>query len=372
MHKHSTMNGEVFLEGDYIGLGINPGGCLGTASNAPAGFTTDLSEADSRLVRVGLMSKLPGLVKEIILRGTVIEGWVLAYNDKQVRSVYRNGKRDLVNVPQNTSTETRLSASWGGMTADRVEVFQTMDFAACDKAVTVRVTIVNLSDKDLEDVRYARFLDPDPDASFLTRNRIAKPGYVAASPSKAPQYSVFLGSDDPRAVVAALPFGDKFDARDTAIWSRSMSSGDTTLALAFNIGRLPAGELARLVFHFGVTDEADKTLGELTSAPAPSEPTPPAPEPAPEPVPAPTAPPADEPVPEPPAPVPAPPAPAKRKVTAKAIIPVGKDGVTIKLTADGIKKYGIKEGAKAPKAGTVLVKASEAVVDGGYSYEIKV
>ena len=55
--KSAIINNEVFLQGEFLSIGINRDGSLGTRAAAPTGFNSDV---DSGFLRVGMYADLDG------------------------------------------------------------------------------------------------------------------------------------------------------------------------------------------------------------------------------------------------------------------------------------------------------------------------
>lgn len=362
MAKHTIVKGEVFLEGANLGICVNVAGTLGGAQNAPEGFKTDLSDPTSKIARVGMMTKLPKLTREMILRGTVIEGFVLSYTidgmPKTFKNSLRQGFHDIKGgITADVSTDALMGSIWSALTpVDGLTISQKMTFKDGDKAVRVDVDILNTSGKTIQTARYARFLDPDPDGSFNTRNEVVmqEKASIIAGFGKTPNYPTFLISFDDRSLASALPFkeGHDLNIHNPKIWTKTLEgpvvSGDTVLIMGWELGDLAPGATTSITYWFGVCEQLEGLAATLgLSAPAPVTPTPPVVTPV---------------DPEPPVVV----APATKytKPVAKLLVDKSPGDNTIKITTSTVAKtLGVKQNSE--------VIDDPVAVEGGFIYPIK-
>ncbi len=248
----TQLGNEVFMKSAALSAGLNAGGALGTIQNAPAGFPSDSGHG---YLRVGLVT-IPQVGADAMLKGTPIEGFVVAYKlgttPHKLVNAPRTGVTDLRGVAS-TSTE---QAYWLGAN-ERVKVRQIVSMSADGKALTFDVKITNTGTDEISDVRYMRVIDPDQNADsgiFTTVNTITAGNKVRAVASGV---TLTLGTDDPRATAAikAIPTNVVWASDPYAIVPQAVGythTGDDTLHLSFALGDLAAGTSTSAVFTLGM------------------------------------------------------------------------------------------------------------------------
>jgi hypothetical protein len=181
---------DLFLEGDFINLGIHAAGSCGTAVDPPAGYHWYADNpgglgfvADFNLDGWGVGS--PAYSGDYFLPGDPWEGWLVEFTYLDIEHTFRNGGEvGWYDVPQtsltNTSAGTTNSALWiGTATAvgQSLKVEQNFHFLDSDAKFFIDVTLTNMGTVALQDVEYARGVDPDMEVnlggSFVTTNYIS-------------------------------------------------------------------------------------------------------------------------------------------------------------------------------------------------------
>jgi len=185
---------EVFLQGDYIDLGIEASGSSGTLGDPPGGYHFYGDNpgglgfvADHNLNGWAVGS--PAFSGDYFLPGWPFEGWLVEFTFDGDEYTFKNcGATGVVQIPQtsltNTSAGTTNSALWIGTATgagQTVEVQQNFNFLDSDGKFHIDVTLTNTSTVPLYDVEYARAVDPDMEVNlggqFVTSN------YVQSQPS---------------------------------------------------------------------------------------------------------------------------------------------------------------------------------------------
>lgn len=183
--------GDVFLGGNYIEVGISKGGSFGTRSKAPESFKSHATEATN--YRLGLLSDGDGwnvgeepTTGDFFLPGSPEERLILSY--KIGEKTYDNNQADRQDEYWNSpiqALEARdesdleqgiLKAVITGITKENIKVEITYSFKVNDNYYSTSVTITNLSEEDITDVRFTRSFDPDQDhdiyGEFDTYNKV--------------------------------------------------------------------------------------------------------------------------------------------------------------------------------------------------------
>jgi hypothetical protein len=283
---------EVFLQGKYLGIGINADGTLGTTKSAPKGITTD---TETGLLRVGMVADFDGfgvgknMLDDVLLQGRAIEGFNIGYKTAGSTHVHSNmlltGYSEVDGKLSNTSTDKVGSAAWLGKTKENLGISQSISLGEDAKYIQIDVTLKNNSDKTMSDVRYMRSFDPDQSDKYLTTNKIESQGKDGAlvsayldSTAKAP---FFMYSDDDRAVASFFGFVNS-DPYVAAAYDKPQAEGytskvDQTLNLTFGLGTLAPGASTTLTLYMGVTNDLKATVADIqaSSDNAPPRPSPP-------------------------------------------------------------------------------------------------
>ena len=272
-------NGEVFLQGKYLSIGINVDGTLGTMYNAAKGIETDI---DTGLRRVGLFADFDGFgqgkettLNDVLLQGRAIEGFNVGYKldgDTVVRSNQKlTGYSQIKGSLDNASTSETAAATWSGATADKLGIAQKITLADDAKYIRIDVTLTNNSSVTMNDVRYMRTADPDQSDKFATANKIERQGDNGAlvTAQVAPSTPFFLYTPDQRAVASFYGFVNT-DPYAAAAYATEQAVGyaktvDQTLNLTFGLGALKPGESTKITMYLGVTDNLGATLSQIDS-----------------------------------------------------------------------------------------------------------
>lgn len=131
---NSIVGSEVFLQNDFLSLGINAYGGLGTSGAAPKGTATYV---DGGYLRVGLYADLDGFGRgaettlgDAVLRGTAVEGFNIGYKTGGNTYIQSNqsgtGLREIAGKTANVSSGSVGQATFKGATTENLKVDQTM------------------------------------------------------------------------------------------------------------------------------------------------------------------------------------------------------------------------------------------------------
>jgi len=187
----------VFLQGNYVEVGISPSGSYGSSSGQPAGYHGNSaagtvynpcgSAAGNRLGFVadpamdGWSVGTPPFFGDYFLPGAPFEGWSI-----QVGTTARADAWNTITTGftggitgANTSylnTGGTISGTWEG-TYDSMTIKQVTTIDTASLFFTTTVTLTNLSSAAINDIYYLRSVDPDndemePGGGFPTNNKI--------------------------------------------------------------------------------------------------------------------------------------------------------------------------------------------------------
>lgn len=293
--KSATANNEVFLQGTFLGIGINADGTLGTTKAAPKGLTSDV---DTGLYRVGMIADFDGfdtgkkmVLNDVLLQGRAIEGFNIGYKTGGSTYVQSNmlltGFSEVDGKLTNTSNKAVASATWNGKTTENLGISQKISLADDAKYIRIDVTLTNQSGAAMTDLRYMRSFDPDQSDKYATKNTIESQGKDGALVSAYVNSTnpFFLYSDDDRAVASFYGFVNS-DPYAAAAYDKPQAEGytktiDQTLNLTFGIGTLGAGQSTTITMYMGVTDNLKATIAQINAnaGDTPTAPPPPPPPP---------------------------------------------------------------------------------------------
>ncbi len=284
MLRDATIGNEIFLQGQYLSLGINGSGTLGTRATAPVGFVTD---AVNGYIRLGLVGDTDGFGKgaaptrDAMLAGTPVESFSIGYDigAKHYSSVNseRNGKSEVAGgVSSDLSSNGVGKAGWTGATTEGVKVAQTMSLADGAKYIKVDVTLTNTTGKAVADLHYMRSIDPDHGAGFDTVNTVIEQGGDGANGALIAAYAssgktpLFYYTADDRAKVSTFKgyVNENPDAAatfDTAPAEGYSLKGDNAININFGLGTLAAGRSTTFTFYMGITDDLNAAVAAIKS-----------------------------------------------------------------------------------------------------------
>lgn len=288
--SHSA-DGQVYLGGDYIELGVHTVGSIGTIGTKPEDFHPPRSG-------VGFVSDLDGFENgvdapiDFFLPDTPEERWSIGYNGSERGSFsgLTGSQGTLTDTSvADTSTGDKLSATAQGTANDVLKVRHDYSFGSADKGYLTTVTLTNTSDETLTDVTYMRSFDPDNSRDVgganTTINTVggqhSGQGYALVTAASLPddahqsltgeQAVVYLFSSDPRAEVYSGGFRNTdpyaFTGLDQA--AGTTTTADDAIGIVYQIGDLAPGQSVTFSYYTGATTHTDPAmiLGELGTDP---------------------------------------------------------------------------------------------------------
>lgn len=199
--RSCTVDGNVFLGGNYIELGIAPVGSFGTTAKAPTKAVPNGGvyfhpassgiSSSRALGCIGMVTNSDGEGKEegwnrqttdFFLPGAIDESFCVGWDKiRQGRGVDLGDEGSFGITKQATvdeSTATLLKARSTGVVSGNLTYDQVVSFGVDDKYFTTTVTLKNIGAGTLPGVRYLRAFDPDQSKvdtatnDFATRNVI--------------------------------------------------------------------------------------------------------------------------------------------------------------------------------------------------------
>ena len=189
--SYSDAEGNVFLGGNYIEVGVSKLGSFGTTSFVPTGEGHDWHP--NRSSKLGLVVDNDGFnvgdaptTGDFFIPGTPEERLILGYkiDDSAFNNCATalNGAnwyspiKELKTVDMSDVENGKLKAVTTGTTKDGLSLEQIIEFDVNDKFFKITVTLTNEGEKTLDEVRYVRSVDPDQDVdlngTYNTYNKV--------------------------------------------------------------------------------------------------------------------------------------------------------------------------------------------------------
>ncbi len=205
---------EIYLKGNFIELGIAAGGSCGTIGDLiPAGNHSWYTWGEGFVADYqmdGWTVGTPPYSGDYFLPGTPWEGWLCQFTFQGNKYEFTNSDAmaqsysGFAGVPPtslvNTSSGITHSALWTGTATaagQSLKVEQNFHFTDTDAKFIIDVTLTNVGPDPLEDVEYARAVDPDQEEDWT--GNYTTSNYVAHQPD---------GTDNSALVVAnGLTYG---------------------------------------------------------------------------------------------------------------------------------------------------------------------
>jgi len=295
--------GCVFIQGDYIEIGIAPNGAFGTPADAPAGYHARplplfnslynpvTSTYSNRYNAVGFVADYgkdgwtvgtPAYFGDYFMPGAVQEGFSLQANGLRGNAWSNNyqtngssgfsGTLTGSNVSL-TVTPTDKKAVWEGV-MNQLFVRQTITVKQNKSYFTANLVLKNLSTDTIRKIYYMRTVDPDNEVSvsgsFTTKNKIAyqlpnagNKTLVTATGTTYTNSYLGLGTKDCQARCFFLssglfPNGD-METIYTGLAGYNYVDSltmDVGIGLVFKIGNLPPGDSTTFSYAY-ILNESD-------------------------------------------------------------------------------------------------------------------
>lgn len=296
--------GCVFLQGNFVEVGIAPNGAFGTPANAPAGYhsrPTPLfnglynpvtNQSAMRNGALGFVADYgkdgwdngsPAYFGDYFMPGAVQEGFSVQINGVKSNAWSNNyqsfgssgftGPLTGSNVSY-TATATEQKAVWQG-TMTQLQIRQTISLKATKAYFTANVFMKNTGTDTLRKIYYMRTVDPDNEVSitnsFITKNKIAyqlpntyNKTLVTANGLTYPAASYLgLGTKDCQARCFYLTSNLFADGNLESIYTGTSgyvysdsSTSDVGIGLIFKIGDIAPGDSTSFSYAY-ILNEAD-------------------------------------------------------------------------------------------------------------------
>lgn len=305
--------GELFLGGNVIELGISgwgdfgtmyakPDTFYGTAVRSQIGMSHDPDQfGQDEDIRMDYF--LPGSPEERFAVGYQSAGSTYT-NSNSARQYARNMATTVENTSSGSSLSATIKSTWEG----RMVIQQKVRFNEGEAFFRNEVTISNISGADWTSARYMRTFDPDNTkdmgGSYATDNTVLKTiadgdgkevvvaqtysNYDPVYQRNGSRMPIFFYSKDDRARVSIFGFSNRTPYA-TQAWDNPTEKGvtirrDTAITITFETGALAAGGATRFVYYTSLDErDFDEVIEDIEAEdsgdPGPGDPPPPVEEP---------------------------------------------------------------------------------------------
>lgn len=284
------VGGEVFLQGDYIEVGIDHDGYFGTDGNSPAGYH-NIGRDELGFVadwgKDGWLIGSPAQSGDYFLPGSPAQGFSVEWGSD---INFSNNGFGTYQIPTSSLVETssgsRLSAVWSGNAtsgSDQLKVTRTVTFSQDGMFFRIDVELENTGSTTLSSVEYTENVDPDqdrdlPGGGFETSNYISyQPGHsgntdqalVVAKGTNYPVLTLGLGTIDSRAKVFYGSGLVHSDPDEILIADMPPNPGsphveDWGIAMAFDLGTLLVGDTFSFAYVYVLSeDDLDDAMAAM-------------------------------------------------------------------------------------------------------------
>lgn len=278
----------LIMDNHFIKAGVSDDGTFGVNGNTKPGFELDPDgEGNYTFVKEDGTEVIP----DYLTPGTPFEGFSIKFTLEDNSTVYKvNENSYTTDITESNITAVDKSTD-GNITAvmhqaivsegatNYIEIKQLYTLVPGSTTLNIQVYLTNISDQTLKDVKYARFLDPDPDnlvyGDYYTKNQlglnIETPDGNITLPSQNIAYALGAKTNMP---VGLFTFDEKYEhnAVISPIWTKdpdkillggcdgdgdenatSCSYGDYAIGMAFKVNEIMPGEtvVLNLGYLFG-------------------------------------------------------------------------------------------------------------------------
>ena len=294
--RSTSVNGEVFLGGSNIEIGMSSKGSFGTAGAKPAGFFGTASDN-----RLGLSNDHDGFGTGIdsridyFLPGTPEERWSIGFggnkyggfselvgNDTNGISL-SNTKTEDLSIPGLLQAGFSGTVSGGGRSLD---VSKIHSFEPDQQFFKTDVTLTNIGSNTIDQVAYMRSFDPDNTKYFSgqyqtinkVQNTIDEDGFSLVNAISLPgdrynnvtgqQANIFYYSDEENSSVYNAGFSNSnpYQYLSGGFTEKGYTTtSDSAIGITFDVGTLNPGESSEFSYYTALTtvEESEDVLGEI-------------------------------------------------------------------------------------------------------------
>ncbi len=243
----------LVLEGDYIQTGVSNNGTLGVGGNTHPGFIFDAT---------GTGSFISG--NDYLTPGSPFEGFSISYAGGGILKNNNTGTFQIGSAAAPTVVDSMTSGYdnavvWSGTVDGVFSVEHLYGLNTDAKRVEITTTITALM--DLDDVTFARYIDPDSGGTSSINSRgnatlgLAPEDWVnSESETNGATLGLFSDSDVTHNTAITSPWST--DPDDYLAGSPD-SIGDDAIGIGFDIGDLLTGESITFIYSYAVAADAN-------------------------------------------------------------------------------------------------------------------
>jgi hypothetical protein len=263
----------LIMDNHYLRIGVSDDGTFGVGGTKKPGFELDpTGEGNYTFVKPDGSVVIP----DYLTPGTPFEGFSIKFVNDDNETIYKINENDAYTQIKDSNISKVSMAPDGNLTGvlhtaivkdgdtNYLEIKQLYTITPGSTTLNIKVYLTNLTDKPLYDVRYARFLDPDPDVeafgTYDTQNQLGlilktTDGNITIAPQNI-AYALGKKSNMP---VGIFTFDDKYthNAVISPSWTKDPDKilkggcdgdgdlnasrctyGDYTIGLAFKIDKI--------------------------------------------------------------------------------------------------------------------------------------
>jgi hypothetical protein len=287
--RHSLVDGELFLGGNFIEIGLSSVGSFGTTSpgGRPSGFF-GTKTGSTENTQIGLSNDVDGFGNGVDARidfffpGSPEERWSVGFNDTQYGGFSAlTGTAGNVTISDASVTDTSagdtLSGTFAATVGGVLSTTQVHNFRANDSFFQTTVTLTNVGESPLSNVEYMRSFDPDNTVfqrgSYTTINTVrgqaASEGVAAVSATSLPgdyyesltgqQATILFLTRDEKALVYRGGFSNSnpYEYDSTNQLTGFSQTEDGAIGIIYKAGTLAAGESATFTYYTALSTDTN-------------------------------------------------------------------------------------------------------------------
>ena len=282
---HDALGGDVFLQGNFMEIGVSSAGSLGTANDAPANYhpmnNPSLSSFTRQISYVvdpdGWDIGAAPQAGDFTLPGSPVDTIVFGFNGVSFVQDQRSGRNDIGTTTTDVSSDSHVAAETVGIAGESLQIKQLIELDPGATYYKTTIMVENVSGDILHDVRFMRSFDPDQDVfrseTFNTFNDVLSNPTggndlaVARATGVSSGVSVNLVAFDSAARASNFGFAN-YDAYGAEAWDLPVDANgaevDEAITLAFRLGDLAVGQTVKTEFYTslnGNQNANDMTIG---------------------------------------------------------------------------------------------------------------
>ena len=287
--RHTLVDGELFLGGNFIETGLSAVGSFGTASPSgrPSGFF-GTKRGSTENAKIGLSNDVDGFGNGVDARidfffpGSPEERWSVGFNDTQYGGFSAlNGDDGNVAISDASVTDTSsgdiLSGTFAAIVDGVLSTTQIHSFRVNDSFFQTTVELTNVGESPLSNVEYMRSFDPDntvfQGGSYTTintvRGQVATEGVAAVSATSLPgdnyesltgqQATILYLTRDAKALVYLGGFSNSnpYEYDSSNQLTGLSQTEDGAIGIIYKAGTLAAGESTTFTYYTTLSTDAN-------------------------------------------------------------------------------------------------------------------